>query len=95
MTKLFAYLVIAISICGSVLTKSCVEQNCPIIESGVTEFELMLLPIPNDCTKFIMCQRGAKHIMYNLHFININDIVNLQITYFIGPVQQDYILTIT
>lgn len=63
MSKLFGYLVIALSICGSVFSKSCVEQNCPIIESGLTENEQTLLPIPNDCTKFIMCQRGTKHIM--------------------------------
>lgn len=63
MSHLFGYLVIALCICGSVFTKTCEEQNCPIIERGVTEFELTLLPIPNDCTKFIMCQRGTKHIM--------------------------------
>lgn len=41
----------------------CIEDDCPIIESGVTEWNLTLLANPFDCTKFIMCQRGVKHSM--------------------------------
>lgn len=58
--NLIGYFVLVLSICGSVLTQSCVEQDCP---SVVEESQSNLLPIPNDCTKFIMCDHGTKHIM--------------------------------
>lgn len=44
-------------------TDWCIEDDCPIIESGETELNLTLLAIPYDCTKYIICQRGVKYIM--------------------------------
>lgn len=59
MNHLIGYFVLVLSICGSVFTNSCVEQDCPSEVEGSSN----LLPIPNDCTKFIMCDHGTKYIM--------------------------------
>lgn len=47
---------------GVVSSKCNAVSDCPTFADGVTEWELTLFPVPSDCTKYIMCQRGYRHV---------------------------------
>lgn len=65
MARLIGYLVFFIAIYATlVISQSCEEEeDCPYIPNGEIEWNLTLLPVPSDCSKFIICQRGFKHYM--------------------------------
>lgn len=66
MARLIGYFVIFIAISATIVaSQSCDEEgDCPYIPDGDIElWTLTLLPVPSDCSKFIICQRGVKHFM--------------------------------
>lgn len=65
MAHFIGYFVIFVAIFATIVTsQSCdEEEDCPYIPDGEIEWDLTLLPVPSDCGKFIICQRGVKHFM--------------------------------
>lgn len=63
MSHIIGIFVLLIGIVSSGVNSNCVQQNCSsTLSINFTE----LLPIPTDCTKFIMCNGIYKSVvMYN------------------------------
>ncbi|EAT39800.1 AAEL008430-PA [Aedes aegypti] len=54
------------------LEENCELEKCPVYGETETEHVLTLLPVPWNCSEYIMCDRGVQHIRPcspGLHFI--------------------------
>lgn len=50
----------------------CELEKCPVYGETETEHVLTLLPVPWNCSEYVMCERGVQHIRPcppGLHFI--------------------------
>lgn len=44
------------------LEENCELEKCPVYGETETEHVLTLLPVPWNCSEYIMCDRGVQHI---------------------------------
>lgn len=61
---MFKIILICLSLTGLLHAKeeNCEIQQCPNYGETETEHVLTLLPVPWNCSEYIMCDRGVQHI---------------------------------
>lgn len=42
--------------------ENCELEQCPVYGETETEHVLTLLPVPWNCSEYVMCSRGVQHI---------------------------------